>query len=109
MKRSTVQQRTRMLAIYASELEEQAIKKKAAETGTSVSEYLRSYGLRRVLATKPSADLVAVRDYAGKAKSEIIGLIHIAESNNNEELLKIATLIEQHIDKAIAAAFNLSS
>lgn len=99
--------RTKSIKVYLFEEEKTAIEEKAAITGVTASEYLRSCGLRRVLAIKPPADLITIRDTAGKLKSELMMLKHLARETNSQQIINQIETAIALADTTIAAAFNL--
>lgn len=99
--------RTKSIKVYLFELEKATIEEKAAATGQTVSEYLRSCGLRRVLVAKPPADLITVRATAGTLKSELMLLMHLGVETNNQQIINTVENAIALVDKTIAAAFNL--
>ena len=107
--------RTKSIKAYVFDSEKKTIEEKAAATGVTASEYLRSCGLRRTLAVKPPLDLVTIRASAGTLKSELMMLMHLAKETNNEQIfnrVEIAYAARLQgcialVDKTIAAAFNM--
>ncbi|MCC5670115.1 MobB protein [Nostoc sp. CHAB 5784] len=99
--------RTKSIKVYLFEEEKTTIEKKAIATGVTASEYLRSCGLRRVLAAKPSADLITIRATAGNLKSELMMLSHLAKETNNQQILDTVNNAIALVDQTIASAFNL--
>jgi hypothetical protein len=100
--------RTKSIKVYVFDDEKIAIENKATATGVTVSEYLRSCGLRRVLATKPPADLINIRATAGTLKSELIMLSHLAKETNNQQIINTVERAIALVDQTIAAAFNIN-
>ncbi|WP_414589920.1 plasmid mobilization protein [Scytonema sp. PCC 10023] len=99
--------RTKSIKVYVFDDEKIAIENKAIATGVTASEYLRSCGLRRVLATKPPADLITIRATAGTLKSELMMLSHLTKETNNQQIINTVEIAIALVDKTIAAAFNL--
>lgn len=100
--------RTKLIKVYVFDDEKTAIKEKANATGVTASEYLRSCGLRRVLAAKPPADVITIRATAGTLKSELMMLSHLALETNNQQIINQVEIAIALLDKTIAAAFNLT-
>ena len=100
--------RTKIVKVYVFESEKSAIEKKAAASGVTTSEYLRSCGLRRVLAAKPPADVITIRATAGTLKSELMMLSHLAKETNNQQIINQVERAIALVDKTIAAAFNIN-
>ncbi|KYC34533.1 MobB protein [Scytonema hofmannii PCC 7110] len=101
--------RTKSIKVYVFDDEKIAIENKATATGVTASEYLRSCGLRRVLTTKPSADLITIRATVGTLKSELMMLKHLAVETNNQQIINQVEIAIALADKTIAAAFNLDT
>lgn len=100
--------RTKSIKVYVFDDEKVAIENKATATGVTASEYLRSCGLRRVLASKPPADLITIRATAGTLKSELMMLSHLAKETNNQLFINTTERAIALVDKTIAAAFNIN-
>jgi len=99
--------RTKSIKVYLFEKEKITIEEKAIATGVTASEYLRSCGLRRVLAAKPPADVITLRATTGTLKSELMMLSHLAKETNNQQILDTVNNAIALVDQTIAAAFNL--
>ncbi len=101
--------RTKSIKVYVFEEEKAAIEEKAAATSTTASEYLRSCGLKRALTVKPTPDLISIKVYAGRVKSELMMLLHLVKETNNQLLLETVNSALVHVDKMIAAAFQMNA
>jgi hypothetical protein len=99
--------RTKSIKVYLFEDEKATIEEKAAATGVTASEYLRSCGLKRVLAYLPPADLVTIRSAAGMAKSELMMLLHLVKETGHPQLAQPVEKAIAQVDKTIAVAFNM--
>ncbi|MDF5732143.1 MAG: MobB protein [Rhizonema sp. PD38] len=100
--------RTKSIKVYVFDDEKIAIENKATAAGVTASEYLRSCGLRRVLASKPPADLITIRATAGTLKSELMMLSHLAKETNNQLFINTTERAIALVDKTIAVAFNIN-
>ncbi|MFL9458422.1 MobB protein [Tolypothrix bouteillei VB521301_2] len=93
--------RTKSIKVYVFDDEKIAIENKATATGVTASEYLRSCGLKRVLATKPPADLITIRATVGTLKSELMMLKHLAVETNNQQIINSVEIAIALADKTI--------
>ncbi|BDA72393.1 MobB protein [Calothrix sp. PCC 7716] len=101
--------RTKSIKVYVFEKEKVVIEEKAAATSTTASEYLRSCGLKRALTVKPTPDLISIKVNAGRVKSELMILLHLVKETNNQQMLETVKSALVHVDKIIAAAFQINA
>ncbi len=99
--------RTHRIEITVNSDEKQTIESKANACGASVAQYVRDCSLRRVMTTKPAADLITVKSTAGTLKSRLMMLRHLAHTTNNKQILDTVEDTIALVDKTIAAAFNM--
>jgi hypothetical protein len=101
--------RTKSIKVYLFEDEKNAIEEKAAATGTTASEYLRSCGLKRALAVRPTPDLIAVQGHASMVKSELMMLSHLAKKANNQQMLDTVNSVIAQIDLCLDQVFQMNN
>ncbi len=101
--------RTKSIKVYLFEDEKTAIEEKATATGTTASEYLRSCGLRRTLAVRPTPDLIAVQGHASMVKSELMMLSHLAKQANNQQMLETVSSAIAQIDLCLDQVFQINN